>query len=344
MKNAEESMIKEIKRKNEQALKRKNGVIGVAIGKKETGGVKTDQDAILVLVRKKKGEKQLLSSDLVPKEIKGIRTDVIEVGDIRALSDPTIKYRPAMGGVSLGHYAITTGTFGTLVTGEDGKKYILSNNHVLANENAAQTGDSIYQPGPYDGGTSNDRIAGLANFIPLDYGGGSPAPPPPEEDGDSWCPVANIFSRVLNFFARKTGSSFRLEVVKRSGENFVDAALALPDNPNDVTDGVLDIGNVTGMDTQYALYKPIKKMGRTTGYTEGEILATDLTVDVEYSGGLIATFYDQIMAGAMSAGGDSGSIILTNDNKAIGLLFAGSSTSTIINPIHRVAASLKISF
>lgn len=338
-------MIKDIKKKHEENLKRKNGVIGVGVGKKESGGIVTDEDAVMVLVRRKKSEKALLKSDLVPKEVDGVKTDVIEVGDIKALSDPKLKYRPALGGVSLGHYAITTGTFGVLVTGEDGKKYILSNNHVLANENNARIGDPIFQPGPYDSGTDNDAIATLARFIPLDFGGVEPPPPPPDEDDDeSSCPIANLFKRILNFGARKVGSSYRLEVTKRSGKNYVDCALALPISPSNVIDGVLDIGNVMGYDTNYTLHKPIKKMGRTTGYTEGQIMTTDLSVDVTYSKGKIATFYDQILAGPMSAGGDSGSIILTNDNRAIGLLFAGSEYTTIINPIDEVMSALKIAF
>lgn len=74
--------------------------------------------------------------------------------------DPTNRHRPAPNGVSLGHPDITAGTLGALVT-KGGKTYILSNNHVIANENSPSGKFAIYQPGPFDGGTAADRIATL---------------------------------------------------------------------------------------------------------------------------------------------------------------------------------------
>ena len=68
------------------------------------------------------------------------------------------RMRPAEGGVSVGHFAITAGTIATAVydrepfPGIPRRYYILSNNHVLANSNNANIGDAILQPGPFDGG------------------------------------------------------------------------------------------------------------------------------------------------------------------------------------------------
>jgi hypothetical protein len=60
------------------------------------------------------------------------------------------------------------GTLGALVTG-DGVLYILSNNHVLANENSLSIGTNIFQPGLLDNGNPvNDAIAKLAKFVPLE--------------------------------------------------------------------------------------------------------------------------------------------------------------------------------
>ena len=59
-------------------------------------------------------------------------------------------------------------TLGALVTA-DGVSYVLSNNHVLANENALPVGTSIFQPGLLDSGNvAADRIATLARFVPLE--------------------------------------------------------------------------------------------------------------------------------------------------------------------------------
>ena len=62
------------------------------------------------------------------------------------------------------------GTLGALATA-DGATYVLSANHVLANENALPPGTPIYQPGLLDGGNpATDQIATLARFIPLEAG------------------------------------------------------------------------------------------------------------------------------------------------------------------------------
>lgn len=93
------------------------------------------------------------------------------VGEIQALQT-TARQRPAFPGVSIGHYNISTGTFGCLVEDETECIHILSNNHVLANSNSASLGDSILQPGAHDGGNQNrDTIAQLAAYIPIDFQG-----------------------------------------------------------------------------------------------------------------------------------------------------------------------------
>ena len=86
----------------------------------------------------------------------------------------------------------------------------------------------------------------------------------------------------------------------------------------------------------------IKKYGRTTEFTTGSIQQIDVTVDVSYGAGLVARFTDQLLAGPMSQGGDSGSAILNDSNQLVGLLYAGSSNSTILNRIENVFAALNL--
>src|SRR5262249_2694789 len=81
------------------------------------------------------------------------------------------KVRPLMIGSSIGHFAITAGTLGCFVTRPKTKAIgVLSNNHVLANENRAKKGDAILQPGKADGGKRRDRVATLDRFVPLKTG------------------------------------------------------------------------------------------------------------------------------------------------------------------------------
>lgn len=77
--------VKRIKQKYEKKLIRKKGVLGCAVGYKHVAGEKTDQICIVCYVKKKKPESQVRKSDLVPRYIEGIPTDIIESGGIRAL-------------------------------------------------------------------------------------------------------------------------------------------------------------------------------------------------------------------------------------------------------------------
>jgi len=92
------------------------------------------------------------------------------VGKIVALGSAG-RYRPALGGVSIGHYKITAGTLGCLVRDKiSDQTFILSNNHVLANPNKAKRGNAILQPGPYDGGKKpKDIIAYLERWIEIRF-------------------------------------------------------------------------------------------------------------------------------------------------------------------------------
>ena len=66
----------------------------------------------------------------------------------------------------MGHHAITAGTIGAFIQ-LDGVTAVLSNNHVLANENRGALGDAVYQPGPADGGTAGEQVAILSKFVRL---------------------------------------------------------------------------------------------------------------------------------------------------------------------------------
>jgi hypothetical protein len=248
----------------------------------------------------------------------------------RALQDPTSKWRPAPGGVSIGHVDITAGTLGCLVT-RGGRIHILSNNHVLANSNQGQPGDPILQPGPHDGGTLEDQIATLTEFVPINFGADSPT-----------CPIATGVGDFLNSMAKLMGSRHRFWVFQENPElNLVDAAIARPLSDDLVEKRILGIGEPQGA-AEGTLGLPIQKSGRTTGFTTGQIRQVDATVRVGYGMGQVATFTDQLVAGAMSSGGDSGSAVLDESERVVGLLFAGSESTTIFNRIQNVLDALNV--
>src|SRR5258706_1569307 len=110
--------------------------------------------------------------DKIRKTAKG-EVDVRYVGRIRARATPWYqsKQRPLLIGCSTGFLAATfamAGTLGCFVTsGKSKALYILSNNHVLADENRYPKGGSIIQQGALDGAIASDRVAKLTRYVPL---------------------------------------------------------------------------------------------------------------------------------------------------------------------------------
>ena len=234
----------------------------------------------------------------------------------------------------MGHYLITAGTLGCWVR-KNGKFYMLSNNHVLANSNNASPGDPILQPGPYDGGQlAQDQIATLSEFVPIQFAGVGGADP---------CGLASGVAGFLNGLAAMVGSKTRLYSRRDiEADNLVDCAIAEPVNPNDVVNEILGIGTISGV-ADATLNMAVKKSGRTTGFTTGTIQQIDATVTVNYGSNRNATFVDQLITSAMSEGGDSGSAVVNDSNQLVGLLYAGSTTITILNRIQNVFTALGVS-
>jgi len=209
-----------------------------------------------------------------------------------------------------------TGTLGSLVK-KGTSSYILSNNHVLARSNAAAIGEAIMQRGYVDtvpvcskNGTIN--VANLSQFVKINFGG--------------------------------------------TTSNKVDAAIAKTISGRVSSTGqLLDIGTVSTATTNPALNMKVTKSGRTTGQTFGTITSLNATVLVGGygacgSGTNTAKFVGQFIVtpGSFSAGGDSGSLIVkkvtTGRPNPVGLLFAGSSTATVANPINSVLSALGVGF
>lgn len=298
-------------------------VVAVGIGYKVVGGKKTSRLGIICSVEKKLPVSELAEGEIIPAEIEGIVTDVVETGIIRAIQTHTDRIRPAIGGISIGHKDISAGTFGCL-TNYHGKQVILSNNHVLANSNEAKIGDPILQPGTYDGGVYPlDHIANLEAFIPIVYAGSR-----------GICPISSWIVKFLNMLYSGLGRKTRFQIVETGEEeNVIDIAVAAPVDA--VSPEIMEVGLIQGK-REGLLGMKIKKSGRTTGLTFGEIEQVNVSVNVSYGNRKTAYFVDQFLAGAMCDGGDSGSIALDEDNYMVGLLFAGSDTTTLFNPVRYI--------
>ncbi len=126
-------------------------------------------------------------------------------------------------------------------------------------------------------------------------------------------------------------------------DNYVDAALAGPNDTSALTTDILGIGRVAGPQ-KATLGISVRKSGRTTGVTQGRVTILRAYIQVNYGSLGMLTFDDQIIIepGAFSRGGDSGSLIVDDSNRAIGLLFAGSELYTLASPIEYVYDRLRV--
>ncbi|MGD8620873.1 MAG: hypothetical protein PVH60_02890 [Anaerolineales bacterium] len=323
----------QVKEKHKKSLLTMSNVVGVGTGFKSKNGRRGDL-CVVALVSQKVPRAGLAEADIVPREIDGVSTDVIQVGQIRAHPARTDRWRPALGGVSIGHVDVTAGTLGVVVRDRaSGRRLVLSNNHVLANSNQAEIGDSILQPGRADGGTvAEDVFATLLRACPIAFTSGPPT-----------CSLALAYASFGNTIAKLAGSKHRIEATWSDPQavNRVDAAVAQPLQDQDLLDEIYEIGLIKGS-MPAELGMNVRKSGRTTGLTNGQIIVLDATVKVQY-GARTAQFEDQIVSTAMSQPGDSGSLLVAGEALlAVGLLFAGSDQATIYNPIDAVLSCLDV--
>lgn len=315
-----------------------DNVIGVGVGYKKKRGEPTEEEAVVIFVKKKINKGNLRSHQVIPDKIETVKTDVIEIGEVRLLVN-TQRYRPVKPGSSIGHHAISAGTLGAIVRDKKtGEKLLLSNNHVLANitngrDGRAKQGDVILQPGSYDGGKlDTDVVAYLHKYAPIS-----------KAEMASECPMAVAAEATVNTLFKVIKPSYSMKFMKTTNQNnIVDAAVAKPTQV-DISEEILEIGAVKGV-IEPKLGDKVKKNGRTTGYTEGTIRAVDVTMRVALDGESYAIFTEQILSDIKSAPGDSGSLVLDSHNRAVGLLFAGSNTTTLFNKISNVMKELDVEF
>lgn len=153
-------------------------VVGVGIGEKESEGAPTGLMSVRLLVRVKYSKDSIPKDHLLPEMIDGMHVDVEEVGTFRPLAtfpNPRAPFTPPQPGSSIGFEfptggSVMAGTFGAVVQDAAGKRYVLSNSHVLADEGRLAISSPIFQSGLLDlaPGTTKRQIAKLSKFVPFD--------------------------------------------------------------------------------------------------------------------------------------------------------------------------------
>lgn len=235
--------------------------------------------------------------------------DVRHVGRIVARQAPPLgtRRRPLVLGASLGHFRVTAGTLGAVVTvAGDDRLRLLSNNHVLADEDAGVAGDAILQPGVADGGRDPvDRVAELAEVVAL------------SDDAPNLVDAA--LAAVLEGIEADPATLAGLGRLAPEPLAPADAGAAAK------------VGRTTGLTRGEVTAFELD--GVRVGYSRGTLVFDD---QIEVSG---------TGAGPFSQGGDSGSLVVSADaRRPVGLLFAGGEEGgedvTYLNPIAAVLAAL----
>lgn len=317
-------------------------VVACGVGFKIKGVQQTWIPSIVFSVTRKVPPDRLSPSDLIPKMIQNIATDVIETGEIEALGlNRLLPLRPVRPGASIGHRDGTTGTLSCIVQRGD-QRFLLSNNHIIARLNEAKLGDSILQPGTADGGTAADEIGQLAMYAPIRFlenmsiaEATALAQSTDAQGCYSW--LKSLLETLGSLGHSKPTSPVSKDLLN----NHVDAALVAPLSNILLDPNIIDIGGPPVGIVEPQLGMRIVKSGRTTGLTEARIVQIDVTVNVKY-GDQMARFANQIMTTPFSQPGDSGSLVLDFERRAVGLLFSGSSQITVVNPIKSVLSTFDV--
>ena len=307
-----------VQNRHNQDLMRVPGVVAVGTGVDETG-----RAVIHVFTESK------LAPGRLPLEVEGVRVVEQVNGKIfamkggggavshTALQSPPIQLGTSGGPIDIANGFCCGGTLGSLVA-KGGSQYILSNSHVLCgdvvsggNGRVSQIGDDINQPGLVDNSCSasgTNIVADLSSLSTV-Y--------PPNSTPNVDCAIAQVRAGMVR------------------------------------TDGaILEIGTISASTVAAFVGQAVKKSGRTTGLSRSSISGLNATVSVGYDtecagSSFTKTYTGQILASNSGSrflnSGDSGSLMVedvTTNPRAVGLLFAGSSSIAVANPIGQVLSHL----
>jgi hypothetical protein len=298
-------------------------IVGVGIGQKIVAGVPTDELCIKYLVRNKVPEEYLLPSEVIPKFQRvgpsSFLTDVDEGLNPKApLTDPyplsalLSRQEPTppkvlSGGLSAAHFRARYGTLGCCYRSAESHRINLfvSCNHVLAAYNSAHIGDAVISPALAQVGASPQvHVGGVSNYIKLKFGG------------------VNRFDVAV---ARATDSFDCSEEI---------IGFAFVKNP-------VACSEILPGDTVF-------KSGSASGRTAGRVVAICAAVKVDYWPlgviGKNTIFLDQIVTSSMGMLGDSGAVLVNDNNEKVGLLFAGTAAHTYFNDLQLALRALNMSY
>lgn len=332
------------------------GVVGVGCGLKQRKGTFGSDLAIVIFVEEKKEPEQVPAGQLIPPEFEGYATDVRTVPRLRLVAcENTAEYKSIQGGIQITNKGKVTetpvnieeelslGTIACVVRKRNDLSrenvHILSNDHVIGNHGHGP-GDYIYHPFPpkvHPSAPARDFVSlgpiqpgGTQSDIPYSPPGGGPAISVYVD-----CAIAR-----LDIDSKCCGSTCTKDTLAYA-ESVIDLAQVTPNGaepsaPQNVANAIADVRNAVGDMT--LIGKTVTKVGRTTGKTQGRVacIASPITivdpnnpsVVLLQGNNVIEIEFDVTATNCkghayFAEEGDSGSLVLDDQNRAVGLLFAG---------------------
>lgn len=294
-------------------------VNGVGLGYKYINGINTFEPCIHVLVENKINSKYISQNNLIPINYMGLKTDVIEIGKYGFYQGETIteRYRPLEGGCEIliideedeedeeDEQKISNGTLGCIVTKVENQEREF---YILSNNHV------------------------LANFNQNPIG----IPIIQTNDIDNPDIMEDIVANLSSFIPIKFIEGDIKPV------NFVDCAIAKIIDKSMISNKIIDIGEIKGV-VKASLNQKIKKVGASTGLTIGKIITIGATVEIPAMEELKILYKNQLLSDIDGDHGDSGSVVLNEDNEVLGLLVGGGGGGPVlINEINKVLELLNV--
>jgi hypothetical protein len=283
-------------------------VVGLCFAAKVRNG-RTEDVTLQVHVRRKRRKDRVPEKHRVPPFVMGqglgcnkkIWTDVREVGlgRLHVLVSPQ---RPARPGFNIGHQSGGAGTLSCVVVSrQTGERLGLSCGHVIARSGQASPGERVLVPS-------------------LD-----------EAQANGWLSSASFGNLV-------TVGSIGYDA--NDATTNVDAATVRPDRINMLDDAValLD-ATPSGIHNLPALHTPVKKVGSATELTAGTVQAIHWLASLPFDkddGSKDVWFADLIGISHFAAEGDSGALVLDEQNAAIGIHMGEYKGLSVCAPIQHV--------
>lgn len=306
------SWARSLQQKNAFWWKQPN-VIGLAVGRKVTAG-REGPLSLVVFVKRKLPPERIRPEGLVPRALDaspmGIRdpipVDVQKVGQGRAEALISVN-RPAKPGFSVGNRVGGSGTIGCVVQDRaTSNQFGLTCAHVLAPVPTASTGDRVLVPSLAEARASHvlgrARMGSLEQFLP---------------------PVFSDSAVAEN----------------------VDVATFSPTNPATLDSRIAIVGRrPSGVASTVTVGMPVRKVGASSELTTGEVKFIHMIFWLAYptptGEEVTAGFQDLIGISHFSNFGDSGSLVLTEDGKAVGVVLGSTPEFTACLPIQRALDAL----